>query len=101
MAEFANDFSDLRLWNKMISSFLFGKNITWKWFFLKGNPAKNNFFVFLASCTNQDLIGDGKCNKKANTAECFFDGGDCCSLCETITVLVHSFFIFENTDHTG
>ena len=35
-------------------------------------------------CAQSTLIGNGNCNNEANTAECNFDGGDCCSLCETI-----------------
>ena len=35
-------------------------------------------------CAQSNLIGNGNCNNEANTAECNFDGGDCCSLCETI-----------------
>ena len=31
-------------------------------------------------------IGDGVCNDDLNTAECNFDGGDCCGHCETMTV---------------
>ena len=50
---------------------------------------KKTFFVFLDSCNLQDALGDGKCNKKANTDKCNFDGGDCCSLCKTITVSVN------------
>ena len=37
-------------------------------------------------CAQSNLIGNGNCNNEANTAECNFDGGDCCSLCETIVV---------------
>jgi len=47
------------------------------------------FFVFLASCTLKDVLGDGKCDKKANTAKCNYDGGDCCSLCKKISVSVN------------
>ena len=27
------------------------------------------------------LIGNGFCNDEANTAECSYDGGDCCGEC--------------------
>ena len=37
-------------------------------------------------CAQSNLIGNGNCNNEANTAECNFDGGDCCSLCERIII---------------
>ena len=50
---------------------------------------KIKIFFFLAGCTDFDVVGNGKCNKKANVAECNFDGGDCCSQCKKITVSVN------------
>ena len=39
---------------------------------------------FFLDCAQSTLIGNGNCNNEVNVAECNFDGGDCCSLCETI-----------------
>ena len=36
------------------------------------------------------LVGDGHCNDEMNTAECNFDGGDCCGHCETISVTLEN-----------
>ena len=41
---------------------------------------------FLLDCSQPSLIGNGNCNYETNTAECNFDGGDCCSLCERIII---------------
>ena len=32
------------------------------------------------------MVGNGYCNDETNTAECNFDGGDCCSHCGSIYV---------------
>ena len=36
------------------------------------------------------LVGDGYCNDEMNTAECNFDGGDCCGHCEIITITLEN-----------
>ena len=41
---------------------------------------------FFLDCSQPILIGNGFCNGETNTAECNFDGGDCCSLCERIII---------------
>ena len=36
------------------------------------------------------LVGDGHCNDEMNTAECNFDGGDCCGHCAAISVTLEN-----------
>ena len=37
---------------------------------------------------NNALVGDGYCQDLTNTAECNFDGGDCCGSCILTTVYI-------------
>ena len=59
-------------------------------FHLKVNEIKPIFGYVLMNFEipgiNNALVGDGYCQDLTNTAECNFDGGDCCGSCKITTI---------------
>ena len=41
-------------------------------------PSDQLHTVLISVCAYLHLIGNGFCNDEANTADCNYDGGDCC-----------------------
>jgi hypothetical protein len=61
---------------------------------------KNTFFLSALLIKipgiNNALVGDGYCQDLTNTAECNFDGGDCCGSCK-ITTIYPAVYIYIRT----
>ena len=55
-------------------------------FFIPKNTSFLSALLIKIPGIKNALVGDGYCQDLTNTAECNFDGGDCCGSCKITTV---------------